>query len=400
MRNFLPLTSATVDATATSKRQRLGIYLLVLAGVIFRAEVALLLFTELGYLLLSRQITPRTTITAGVKSAIVALAISVPIDSYFWQKPLWPELSAFYYNAILGSSSAWGTSPWHTYFTSSLPRLLLNPLIPIFLLPLALTHPLLRRASWALAVPALSFVAIYSLQPHKEARFIIYAVPPLTACAARACTYIYNRRAKSLLYRLTTFVLLLSVPSTFVVQTAFLIPSAANYPGGHALARLHDIASHDKPRRHISVHLDVLSCMTGVTRFVQLPPPPAGPVAFDPQLPRGGLAPHWHYDKTEDEDQLLDPMFWERFDYVLAERPEKAIGAWEVVDTVKGYGGMRIVRPAEARTAGGGKGLDALWHRSGEWMRQHVTRGWWLSVRMDDKIRILRRAKGGVIVDV
>jgi len=87
------------------------------------------------------------------------------------------------------------------YFSSFLPKLLLNPLA-LPLVAAALYIPATSRAARALAIPQLAFIALYSLQPHKEARFIIYTVPPLTAAAALAASYIWTRRARTLLYRL------------------------------------------------------------------------------------------------------------------------------------------------------------------------------------------------------
>src|SRR6266536_4595277 len=127
-REFLP-TVRPLPKVQIAKRQRLAIFFVVFAGVVFRSEIAVLLFTQLLVLLVQSRISLQTIIPASIGSAFVALAISVPIDSFFWQKPIWPELAGFYYNAILGKSAEWGVSPYPHYFSTLLPRLLLNPLI-------------------------------------------------------------------------------------------------------------------------------------------------------------------------------------------------------------------------------------------------------------------------------
>ncbi|KAF7936441.1 uncharacterized protein EAE97_007807 [Botrytis byssoidea] len=337
---FLPATGGS--------RPRVGILLFVFAGVVFRSEIALLLFTQLAYLLVLSRISLKTIIPAGIQSAILALAISVPIDSYFWQKPLWPELAGFYFNAIQGKSSEWGTSPFVHYFTSLLPRLLMNPLIILLLHPLALTLPATKHTSKDLIVPSLLFVAIYSLQPHKESRFIIYVVPPLTAAASLSASYIWTRRSKSWLYTFGSLALLGSVAVSFVASSAILMISSLNYPGGDALSQLHTHILKDLSRsprtqrtqeRNISIHMDVLSCMTGITRFQQYP---SLPLRF-PQNQNITL----NYDKTEDSPELGEAAFWMKFDYALMEEPGLAIGKWDVLDTIFAYAGIEILRPGD-----------------------------------------------------
>lgn len=152
--------------------------------------------------------------------------------------------------------------------------------------------------------------------------------------------------------------------------------------------------------------MDTLACMTGVTRFMERPPPVLG----DAQ----GV--FWVYDKTEEEEKLLDPLFWEGFDYALAERPERVIGSWHVLSTVEGYAGVGIVRPEE----GGGRAMEDVsavrelwagssWRKDGlgtarVWLgemslgrvesvvRMVVMRGWWVRFKMEPRIRILKRA--------
>lgn len=416
------------------------------AGVVFRSEIALLLFTQLVYLLVLSRISLKMVVPAGIQSAILALVVSVPIDSYFWQAPLWPELTGFYYNAIQGKSSEWGTSPVIHYFTSLLPRLLLNPLILLLLHPLALILPATKHTSRDLIIPSLLFVAIYSLQPHKESRFIIYVVPPLTAAASLSASYIWTRRSKSWLYTFGSLTLVGSVALSFVASSAMLTISSLNYPGGDALAQLHTHILKDLSRsprtqrtqaRNISIHMDVLSCMTGITRFQQYP---SLPLRF-PQAQNVTL----NYDKTENSPELGEAAFWMKFDYALMEEPGLAIGKWELLDTVFAYAGIEVLRPGDGSSfaerlegvykannvsvgdegdapsgedvrrieeggvgqAGGnkeGKGfLDLKTKLMFEEMNNFgtynllrdagrlVTGGWWIGPKMEGKIRILKR---------
>jgi alpha-1,6-mannosyltransferase len=289
-------------------------------------------------------------IPAGISSALVALAISVPIDSYFWQKPIWPELAGFYYNAIQGKSADWGTSPLSYYFGSLLPKLLLNPLILILLIPLGFLLPSTRQHCRDLVIPSILFIAIYSLQPHKEARFIIYVVPHLTAAASLSASYIWIRRAKNLAYRIGSLALVASVLGSLTASSAMLLISSLNYPGGDALSQLHSMIQKTKwseintPYQNISIHMDVLSCMTGVTRFQEMPW--RGLAASNLPLVNGQPV-QFVYDKTEDVDELLLSEFWEQFDYALMEEPGKAIGKWEVVGTVFAYSGIELLRPRD-----------------------------------------------------
>ncbi|PIG86465.1 hypothetical protein AARAC_006494, partial [Aspergillus arachidicola] len=184
--------------SATSKtyrnRCRLSLCLLTIAGIIFRSELAIFLATNTIFLFLTGRIgIQREIIPAGLLGLLLGLGSTVLVDSFFWQKyPLWPELEAFIFNVIHGQSSAWGTHPWHFYFTNGIPRLLLNPLVYLVGLPFALFQASTRSAAAYLLIPSLTFIAIYSLQPHKEWRFIVYTIPPLTAASALGASYIWT----------------------------------------------------------------------------------------------------------------------------------------------------------------------------------------------------------------
>ncbi|KAL1998620.1 hypothetical protein VTN02DRAFT_5879 [Thermoascus thermophilus] len=408
------------------KRCRLSLYLLTVAGIIFRAEIALLLAAQTVFLLVAGRIRiRRDIIPAGLAGLVVGLTLTVAVDSFFWQRfPLWPELAAFRFNVVAGQASAWGTQPWHFYFSNALPRLLLNPLTYLVGMPAALLHAATRRHALSLLAPSVAYVAVYSLQPHKEWRFVVYTVPPLTAVAALGAAYIWTHRAKSTLYRLLSGLLVLSTLASFLVSNLLLLPvSAANYPGAHALHALHAHAhGSNTTNPTISVHLGNLACQTGVTRFLQLPPPEQ-PLVYLPGSPDGTEAPRWTYDKTENETLKSTPAFWARFDYVLVEPDEEALirsvtgpsssdgdtdssSSWEVIDTVHGFAGVRVLRPGEISASGSGSGAGQsgrfeeavlgqraveLWRSAVELARRYVTRGWWVEVRMEPKIKILKR---------
>eukprot|EP00611_Tribonema_gayanum_P002061 TRINITY_DN11513_c0_g1_i3.p2 TRINITY_DN11513_c0_g1~~TRINITY_DN11513_c0_g1_i3.p2 ORF type:complete len:363 (-),score=54.15 TRINITY_DN11513_c0_g1_i3:545-1633(-) len=120
--------------------------LLTAATALFRCDVLLLL----GPLALQELLARRVTFSAGIRTGIVAgaltLLLTVPIDSYFWRRWLWPEGEVFYFNTVRNKSSEWGTSPWHWYFTSALPRAVAATAL---LIPVGILRLPLRQCSFA-----------------------------------------------------------------------------------------------------------------------------------------------------------------------------------------------------------------------------------------------------------
>jgi alpha-1,6-mannosyltransferase len=387
----------------------LCLYLLTVVGIVFRSELAILVGTITLHLLVTRQASiPKVIIPAGLGGLIIGLLCTVPLDSFFWQSfPLWPEWTAFYYNTIQGHSADWGVLPWHYYIFNALPRLLLNPATYMLCIPVAILNVATRKRSLDLLIPLLSFVGLYSFLPHKEWRFILYTIPGLTGVAAAGASWIWTRRARSVVYAALSLALVTSVVTSFAASTAILGISSLNYPGGQALHVLHHGLEHpEKP--HFEVYFDDLACQTGVTHFLESHRGPQTVLdvleAQDTVLNRT-----WAYDKTEDPDRLLDPMFWAKFDYVLAERPEKIIGSWGVVHVVYGFAGVRLLKPGQES----GSSVEPVYdigrrvEAAGDWtsrvasswrsleglLRGPVLRGYWVEIRMEPKIRILQNQR-------
>ncbi|KAI0848925.1 glycosyltransferase family 22 protein [Daldinia vernicosa] len=378
-------------------RYKLAIAYLTIATAVFRSELAILMVAVTLYGLALSHISLGSLgkiIPVFIVFFAMSLLLTIPIDSYFWQKPLWPELWGFYYNVVLGSSSEWGVSPWHYYFTSALPKILTNPLSSTVLIPYALWNAGTRKQAQSLVIPSLLFVAIYSLQPHKEARFIFYVAPPLTAAAALGANYIFARRNKSIVFLLSSVAIVGSVLVSFGLSTAMLIISSLNYPGGEALSELRGLvtSSSSSDLQTIMVHTDVLSCMTGVTLFGQHPYPP------NDRHPANRLT--FNYDKTEDENILRSPSFWEKFDYVLTEDPASTIGPWETVGVVEGFAGVELIKPSAPSGGDIENGQDRIFGRGALVRRvrnsvRALTGGWWIGPRMEPKIHILRKMRKG-----
>ena len=82
-------------------------------------------------------------------------------------------------------SGPWQVEPFHMYFSSYLPKLLLSSL------PLSVFGLLLDPRIRALLIPYLAFIGIIGGLAHKEWRFVIYVVPAFNVAAARGAAWLY-----------------------------------------------------------------------------------------------------------------------------------------------------------------------------------------------------------------
>jgi len=132
----------------------------------------------------------------GASRAFAILALQTAIDSFFYRKLVCVPLNIVLYNVFSGGSRGpdiYGVEPWHFYVRN----LALNFNIWFFLalaaLPLLLVQHLVfdksvskhtLRRSIVFVSPFYLWLAIFTVQPHKEERFMYPAYPALAWNAA------------------------------------------------------------------------------------------------------------------------------------------------------------------------------------------------------------------------
>ena len=78
-------------------------------------------------------------------------------------------------------------SPWHTYYTSMLPKLML------LAYPLALLGSIMHTNVRQLCLPIYVYITAMSVLKHKEWRFIVYTIPFLNVSAIAGIRYVWVR---------------------------------------------------------------------------------------------------------------------------------------------------------------------------------------------------------------
>jgi hypothetical protein len=167
----------------------LGAVLLGMA-VLLRLQAAIVCIGALGMLALNQRWRRFWEVTGTL--ALCAFAYGL-LDKITWGN--WFHSAAIYlrFNLVEGKGALWGTEAWSYYVTTLWTAF---PFVGWLLLALCLAA--LRRAP-ALALTVIGFIAIHSIIPHKEFRFLVPIMPILCAAAAIGLGAVESWAAKAAL---------------------------------------------------------------------------------------------------------------------------------------------------------------------------------------------------------
>lgn len=294
-----------------SKKPTWLVGILAFATIVFRSEVAAL-FVPIALLELAfGNLNFFQGFKVGLISSIFSVALTILIDSYFWNRWLWPEGEVLWFNTYENKSSEWGTQPFHWYFTGALPRALVCAYL---FAPLGCyLEPRIRRH----VISIVLFVCLYSWLPHKELRFIFYALPILNLASAIFVARILQNFQKSFTYKVISVGIAGMILVTALYSMGLLYISSYNYPGGYALSSLHQL----EQSKDVYVHIDVYTAMTGASRF-------------------GQLRDDWKYSKAED----LAPEAYSQFSHLLTGNETAHQSEFEIINRVPGYDRLELVK--------------------------------------------------------
>ena len=132
----------------------------------------------------------------GAGISIISIVLTILIDSHFWNFWLWPEYQVLHFNTVQNKSSEWGVSPWWWYFAIAIPKSVTIS-YPLALFAI-IYKPKVSFIDWGiieLLSPALIFVGLYSILPHKELRFIFPALTVFNIVGAMGLAKILKKNS-------------------------------------------------------------------------------------------------------------------------------------------------------------------------------------------------------------
>lgn len=340
--NFLALPLVNHALGKLLKGDLSGLTWLAFVGIVFRIEVGVLavviaVVSSIGF----GQSLIFINLLMLFAGTIAGLALSFSVDSYFWGELTIPELVSLKYNVVDGKSANWGVEPFNAYFSVYLTKLFRPPIIlylsafgfmsdPSTETPAVekpgdkVTRPS-KNSIRILMLSALIYILIMSFQGHKELRFIIYTVPIFTMSGGNALSGFIRKSKGSLSTKLLVFLIIAVSLAANLLSIFSGYISSFNYPGGEALEFVNDYVS--QSNEPLIVHMDVATCMTGVTRFGEL---------HDDFIT---------YDKTEDSQKLNE--IWNAVDILVTSHPieeykNEDVNDWKKLKAVKAFKGYSL----------------------------------------------------------
>lgn len=328
---FLPNTYAVIAsnlalASLISEDSMMDVILYLCFGAaVFRCDLVLLIIPVALAMLLSRKVGLNQLVVAGFSFTVLSVLFTTLVDSLFWGRFLWPELEVFLFNNPVENRSAqWGVASPHWYFTSALPKCLSGSMIFIFF------GLLYERRVRILGGVAVVYILLYSLLPHKEARFIFPVLPYLNVVAASGLDRIWKMKG-GFLKHFGKLASVLVIAMSFLHVYVSSVASSLNYPGGLALKELHVLGMEDK-NKNLGVHIDVLPAMTGASRF-------------------GEIYDSWNYSKLEWNSSRSEERLYLRelskfgYRYLLSGAPD--VPGYQLVKEIHGFSGISLPRNFE-----------------------------------------------------
>lgn len=132
----------------------------------------------------------------GIVASILVLTAEFAVSSYFYDRKELVPLNIVLYNVFSGEDrgpNIYGTEPWHFYIRNLLLNFNIWFMLAVIALPLFVVMKMFNRQSPTTGLRTLVFMspfylwlAIFTLQPHKEERFMYPAYPALCLNAAMA----------------------------------------------------------------------------------------------------------------------------------------------------------------------------------------------------------------------
>ncbi|XP_077569958.1 GPI alpha-1,2-mannosyltransferase 3-like [Stigmatopora nigra] len=145
---------------------------LVALGTVIRPTALIVWLPLLLYHFWKEENKLRLVLQDYIPIGVSFLAFSTLIDSFFYGKWTMVQFNFLKVNVLDGVADLYGTFPWHWYLTQGFP-VIMGPHLPFFFHGCYLAF----RRHRILFVAIAWTIAIYSLLPHKEFRFIYPVLP-------------------------------------------------------------------------------------------------------------------------------------------------------------------------------------------------------------------------------